>query len=259
VECHRHIERIGDNTPAPLVRIGCVLTADYSPAEMVRDASVLDDDERAAFDRFSFDADRWDYAAAHALLRTMLSEALPNVAPKDWRFVRTRWGRPLLTSPPTPWNRFSLSHGKGIVACAISQDAEVGIDVECADRRMDVELLAREVCSADEQAQLRAAAGEASEALFLDLWTLKEAYLKALGVGIASRPLHQISFDLRGERSIFTDLASEPPPWRFVLLRPTATSRVSVAVRSTAAPMIEAWLRAPGVCEPLQPIRTSYG
>ena len=46
------------------------------------------------------------------------------------------------------------------------------------------ESLAREVCSAHEQAQLRAAPPEARKALFMDLWTLKEAYLKALGVGI---------------------------------------------------------------------------
>ena len=97
------------------------------------------------------------------------------------------------------------------MASAVSWEVEVGIDAECADRRMEVESLAREVCSAHEQAQLRAAPPEARKALFMDLWTLKEAYLKALGVGIACGPLHQISFDLSGPDSILTDLASDRP------------------------------------------------
>jgi 4'-phosphopantetheinyl transferase len=253
------LNRIEGTSSAPLVRVGCVVTSSYSPAEVARDASVLDDEERATFERFSFDAERRDYAAAHALLRTMLSEVQPNVAPEDWRFARAPWGKPLLAPPPAPWVGLSLSHGKGIVACAVSKDVEIGIDAECADRRVDVELLAREVCSAHEQGQLRAAPADARLSLFLDLWTLKEAYLKALGVGIASESLHQVSFDLSGPGSILTDLTSNRPPWRFVLLRPTATSRVSLAARSSAAPTIKASLRSSCAFEPLEPIRASYG
>ena len=187
------MQRPEGNPPAPRVSVGCVVTSSHSPAEVARDASALDEKERAAFDRFVFDADRRDYAAAHALLRTMLSEAHPDVAPEDWRFARTPWGKPLVASPPAPRIGFSLSHGRGIVACAVSRGVEVGIDAEWAHRRMEIEPLAREVCSAQEQAQLRAAAPEAREVLFLEFWTLKEAYLKALGVGITSELLCQVS------------------------------------------------------------------
>jgi 4'-phosphopantetheinyl transferase len=158
------MEHLEGNPLAPLVHVGCVVTSSRSPTEVARDTSVLDDEERAAFARFAFDPDRRDYAAAHALLRTMLSEVQPDVAPKDWHFLRTPSGRPLLASPPAPWIGFSLSHARGIVACAVSRDVEVGIDAECTDRRIEVEPLAREVCSAHERAQLRAAPPEAREA-----------------------------------------------------------------------------------------------
>ena len=131
--------------PAPAVQIGCVDTSRRSPEETADDASLLDDDERKAFGRFVFDADRRDYAAAHALLRRMLHEALPDIAAEDFRFLRTPTGRPEL-APPAPRISFNLSHARGIVACAVSREAEVGIDAECDDRRMEVEPLAPEVC-----------------------------------------------------------------------------------------------------------------
>jgi phosphopantetheinyl transferase len=176
----RTLTRIERNSSAPFVRVGCVVTSGYSASEVARDAAVLDNEERAVFQRFHFDAERRDYAAAHALLRTMLSELTPDVAPEDRRFARTPSGKLLLASPSAAWVGLSLSHGRGIVACAVSRDVEVGIDAECDDRRLDVEVLAGEACSGHEQGQLRAAPFEARMSLFLDFWTLKEV-LQGIG------------------------------------------------------------------------------
>jgi 4'-phosphopantetheinyl transferase len=244
--------------PTPAVQIGCVDTSRRSPLETERDLSLLDDDEQKTFARFVFDMDRRDYAAAHALLRRMLHQARPDVAAEDFRFLRTPGERPELALP-APRISFNLSHARGIVACAVSREAEVGIDAECDDRRMEVEPLTPEVCSAREQAQLHALPSEMRGSLFLDLWTLKEAYLKALGIGIMSGPLNLISFDLSRQGEIRTELTRERPPWHFALLRPTATSRVSLAVRSVGGPRIDARLHMPGIVAALRPVHTSYG
>jgi 4'-phosphopantetheinyl transferase len=74
-----------------------------------------------------------------------------------------------------PPNRFSLSHTRGLVACVVSCDAEVGVDAESGSRIVDVERLMPGVCSIDEQAQVCAAAPSARAERFLELWTLKEA------------------------------------------------------------------------------------
>src|SRR5262249_44384945 len=75
-----------------------------------------------------------DYAAAHALLRRVLSHDRAT-SPHAWRFDRTPSGKPFLIEPGAP--SFSLSHTQGLVACALAADA-VGVDVEATDRDLDI-------------------------------------------------------------------------------------------------------------------------
>jgi 4'-phosphopantetheinyl transferase len=140
--------------------------------------------------------DRRDYAAAHALLRRALTAVVPNHLPQAWCFERTALGKPYLSAPAVdgPPLHFSLSHTRGHVACAISRDGEVGVDAECRSHIDDLETLMAGVCCADEYAQIRAVTEQAAR--FLDLWSLKEAYVKACGTGIDTK-LARITFDLR--------------------------------------------------------------
>ena len=158
--------------------------------------ALLDAAERAQALRFRHAEDRLCYAAAHALLRTMLSEAAA-VAPGDWRFVRTPSGKPRL-DPAAGWPdlRFSLSHTRGMVACAVALALKVGVDVEPLTRLPDVKGLGRTMFSTREAASLEAMAEEARSEAVLRLWTLKEAYLKATGEGIGRR-MDEPEFDPR--------------------------------------------------------------
>jgi 4'-phosphopantetheinyl transferase len=77
---------------------------------------------------------------------------------------------------------FSLSHSGGFAAVAASRVAvRVGVDLECA-RARDAERLARFAFSEREQAQLEALSTEAKAERFYILWTLKEAFAKALSL-----------------------------------------------------------------------------
>lgn len=247
---------------SPLVRLRCIVTAALTDADVARDAALLDAEEAEKLRRFMAAEDRRDYAAAHALLRRMLTAATPNIAPEEWRFERTARGKPYLaaTLAGAPPIRVSLSHTRGLVACVVSRDAEVGIDVECGSRTLDVELLMPGVCSIDEQAQICAAAPSARAERFLDLWTLKEAYVKARGVGIAVA-LDQVSFDLRTPAAISASLPENTVEgWWLALIRHSAESRIGVAIAtdSQAAPVLDAAIiRADGSQTPLRPIRTS--
>src|SRR5436305_418291 len=58
-------------------------------------AAVLSDEERAQYARFHFVRDARDYAAAHALLRTVLSHG-GDLRPESWQFDRTPRGKPFL-------------------------------------------------------------------------------------------------------------------------------------------------------------------
>ena len=173
-------------THLPLLHLRCAITTTLTDTDTARDAALLDAQETKTYHRFLASEDRRDYAAAHALLRRTLTSVVPNHPPEAWCFERTALGKPYLSAPAVdgPPLHFSLSHTRGHVAGAISRDGEVGVDVECRSHINDLERLMAGVCSTDERAQIRAVPQPEQVARFLDLWSLKEAYVKACGTGI---------------------------------------------------------------------------
>ena len=115
---------------------------------------------------------------------------------------------------------FNISHCHGLVACAFAP-FPVGIDVEHIRPFRD-HLLHR-VLTPEEQAQLEAfsTTEEKRQEWFFRFWTLKETFVKALGVGI-SYPLHTAVFALDGE-----DVTRHPQGWQFRQFRPDSGHVVS--------------------------------
>jgi 4'-phosphopantetheinyl transferase len=205
-------------------------TACVSEDTLQAAVALLSDDELARYQRFHFEQDRCEFALAHALLRTTLS-AFDAIAPHDWRFESDVNGKPAVAPGVTsvPFS-FNLSHSHGLVACAIAVHADVGVDVESVTRTTDWRSIVPRYFSAAEVAQIeRLPAGEQA-ARFFELWTLKEAFAKALGVGL-SQSLDATCFDLAGE-SIACSLPDgvRADTWQFALYRPTADHRLAVAV-----------------------------
>lgn len=153
---------------------------------------TLDGPERSRAAAFARDADRRAYVTAHGLLRLALSWAQPSVEPSAWRFRTARCGKPELADDRFGI-RFSLSHCATHAAVALSDRGECGVDVECMDRPADLELLADTVLSPRELARFRAAAGSGRRWVFFRCWTLKEAYAKAVGLGLRL-PFDQLDF-----------------------------------------------------------------
>lgn len=110
-----------------------------------------------------------------ALMRAVAARRL-GIAPQDVRFVATPEGKPGLADFPDC--HLNLSHGGEWVVCASGPRA-VGVDVE-AIMPVPPEL-PPEVCSPEE---LQALTGSDIDERFARLWTVKEAYAKALGVGL---------------------------------------------------------------------------
>jgi 4'-phosphopantetheinyl transferase len=154
---------------------------------------LLSDDECARQARFHFAEDRRSYLAAHALTRSVLAPLL-GVAPRELSFSIGEHGKPeLIAAGSAPAVRFNLSHTRGLVACAVSLGRAVGVDVERIDRRVDIDKLSRSVFSETERTELmQFTAEEDKRQRFFQLWTVKEAYIKAVGRGL-SLPLRSIS------------------------------------------------------------------
>ena len=155
--------------------------------------SVLCPDERARAARFHCQIDRDRWIRARVALRGILAGYL-GISPKDVRFTlddgaegeRVAGHKPALASDPRL--RFSLAHAADRAALAIAWEREVGIDLEPVDADLDLPPLLRIACSPAEAARIGAAPPSERVARFLELWTAKEAYLKAIGLGLSREP-----------------------------------------------------------------------
>jgi len=249
-------------THVSLLRLRCRITAALRDADRGNDVSLLDPGECDTHQRFLIAEDRRDYAAAHALLRRTLTSLEPGHSPEAWTFARTAHGKPYLSvadrkGPPL---RFSLTHTRGCVACAVSRAADIGIDAESRSHINDLGRLIEGVCSPEEQAQVLAAPVATQVPLFLDLWALKEAYLKARGTGLDAS-LANIAFDLSRAAMILPAFTTEGArAWWFGLFRPSPESRVALAIAPDqgAELMLDAGILGPhGEAMPIEPVRAS--
>jgi 4'-phosphopantetheinyl transferase len=194
---------------------------------------LLSSDERQRYGRFHFDRDRYSYLTAHALLRTCLSTCA-DLAPADWSFAARRHGRPEITNPGLEALRFNLSHTSGLVACVICHEDDCGIDVESVrNARHQLDSIAQRMFSATEAAALAVLSGEARSRYFFQHWTLREAYVKALGVGIGF-PTHKLVFSVDDSGihlSLGAGIEGQVDNWQFSLLEPDDQHLVALALR----------------------------
>jgi 4'-phosphopantetheinyl transferase len=168
----------------------------------------LSDDERVRHARFRFESDRDIYLVAHALVRRMLAR-IAGAPPESFGFLAGEHGRPEISSPELARAfRFNLSHTHGLVACAVTRAADIGVDVEYVDRKVEMMSVANHVFSPVEVEGLAALSGEAQRERFFELWTLKEAYIKAIGKGL-SAPLRAITFDPVGPDPVSVRFGAE--------------------------------------------------
>lgn len=123
------------------------------------------------------------FLIGRALLRGSLAGLL-GCEPARVVLQTNAWDKPELP-PETGWH-FNLSHSGGCAVLALSRLGPLGVDVESQERRNDLSRLAQRYFSAREQMWLaEAAPGENWRQRFFDIWTLKEAYIKAVGRGLA--------------------------------------------------------------------------
>jgi 4'-phosphopantetheinyl transferase len=189
--------------------------------------------EKQRAERFVFERHRRQYIFAHGLLRFALSSFATEVEPSDWCFVANRYGRPSIATPALARTvHFSLSHTEGCVACAVSNCEAVGVDVEEIQERRSLFSIARSNFSLEEIDALRVLRPRDLIDRFFDYWTLKEAYLKARGIGICL-PLNQFSILISSDHKIgirFTPgIADDPQRWHFKKISPSAKHRLALA------------------------------
>jgi 4'-phosphopantetheinyl transferase len=184
-------------------------------------AALMTLEEYARYRSFHFERDRRMFVATRALVRTVLSRYAA-VAPGEWQFVAGQHGKPRVAHPNiTPSIYFNLANTQGLVVCAISVAHEsIGVDVEGINRKIEILDLAERYFSPSEVHALRALPASEQLRRFFALWTLKESYIKARGVGL-TQPLDQFSILLDQEEIVVAfdeRMPDDATRWRFALL-----------------------------------------
>jgi len=200
---------------------------------------TLPADEQQRFLRYRRPLDAHQFLVGRLMIRRWLAEAT-SIPASDWRFSEGERGRPEIAGPDTQWS-FNLSHSGGLVACALARalapvvppgaDAGIGVDLEDLDRRPLSPDLIHRFCAPSEVVDIERQPEALRAQRFLTYWTLKEAYLKARGLGIAVH-LADLDFSLEGPHPAIRfreSLAGTASDWAFELFQPTPRYLLSVA------------------------------
>lgn len=197
--------------------------------------ALLTEQDRQQWQRFYFARHQQQYLVTRALVRAVLSQYWP-LAPSAWQFVRDSYGKPEIQPGLIPLPlRFNLSHTEGLICCAVTLKHAIGVDVEYLLRaNATLDIAARYFAAAEIQA-LTQLPDALQQQRFFALWTLKEAYIKARGLGL-SLPLDQFSFSFDHQQSVsieFLDaIADTPEHWQFWRYQPSEQHQMALAVNS---------------------------
>jgi len=197
------------------IHVWCASIAAHA-AEEERFWGFLDRGERTRAERFRFDGDRTNFVIAHGFLRATLGRYVRR-PPETLAFVTGAWGKPALTQSAGDGVTFNLSHSGDYVLVALAMGRAVGVDVERWNPTLAYERLAAICFSAAERVELGTVPPQARERAFHDGWTRKEAYIKALGVGVGNGlDYFDVSLDPTTPARIIDDrrVPNDPRDWR---------------------------------------------
>lgn len=146
--------------------------------------SVLSQEELKRCDDFQFEQDQRSFVAAHLLVRNVLSKHA-DIPPEDWQFTKGPYGRPEIKSGLIDKQLFfNISHKPDAVCCLVSNIPECGVDLENHSRKIDWPEIGKTVFTPNEVENCNS-----DNNSFRNLWCLKEAYMKATGLGFNMDPL----------------------------------------------------------------------
>ncbi|MFC3800496.1 4'-phosphopantetheinyl transferase family protein [Cohnella sp. GCM10012308] len=189
------------------------ITGPLSPEIVDRLASVLPQETRMLLGRYRLQADRDRKLLAESLIRDLLRSRLGRQL-SGAVFARNEYGKPYIKEAPD--FHFNLSHSGNWVVCVV-HDRPAGIDVEQL-LPIDMNAIASRYFADREQELLFGLPETERLRGFYALWTCKESYMKAEGLGL-SLPLRDFYVVVRG-RSAHAypaypgSLASMPRPMR---------------------------------------------
>ncbi len=189
----------------------------------------LDFHEKKRAEQIKNPLDRARFILARTTLRQLLSQYL-QLPLASIEFHYNAWGKPFVTAPLS----FNVSHAGNSIVLAFTQGVvPVGVDIEYLHREHDLLKIARRYFSEAEYQALLQASSCDIKAYFYHLWTQKEAFVKAQGVGLSYglRSFTVKNYPEAGLVCVDKD-ANEAGEWQMVSFAPCEDVVGALAIRA---------------------------
>lgn len=166
------------------------------PSVMIKKlARSLSEDERTRANRFRFEQHRDRFIAGRGILRQLLANYL-QVESDCVIFEYSSRGKPQIASSLNQDNlQFNVSHSQDLALYGFTYQRIIGVDLEYIKDNIDYKQLAKRFFTTQELQLINSYPAREQKTIFFQLWTAKEAYLKATGDGLAVS-LDTIEFSL---------------------------------------------------------------
>jgi 4'-phosphopantetheinyl transferase len=171
---------------------------DYRENEFL---SILSPEEQAKSKKFHFSVDQKKYVISHGIMRKIIASYIP-CHPKEIQYRHNAYGKPELHMPSCDIH-FNLSHSEKLGALAIAT-RPIGTDIEHLKPLEDYISLTKHFLSEKESNYFEQLTFANQHQAFYRAWTKKEAYIKAIGMGL-SYPVEQITICLDEHPQILED------------------------------------------------------
>ncbi|WP_319781154.1 4'-phosphopantetheinyl transferase superfamily protein [Maridesulfovibrio sp.] len=223
-----------NNRPNRLIEtaleFGCDLSTLFQPAEgvdiivvrlpedrcrLLKQGHILSPQERSRAGKYKFARHREKYTARRVLLRLWLAGELSE-PPHEIRIGYTSHGKLFLGQQKSnpPLTDFNMSHSSNSLALAIHRTGRIGIDIEYERTQPDIITMLETICTPEEFRFLKSLSLSEMKSACYQLWTAKEAYLKAIGVGLSQNPNSvNLQWDIHGDTPKIEK--NSLPGWRF--------------------------------------------
>jgi 4'-phosphopantetheinyl transferase len=206
--------------------------------------AILSDEELARAAAFRFERDRRRFIVAHGILRHVIAAAA-GIAPQEAMFGCGPSGKPIVIWPDHGGVHFSLSHSEERCLIGVSRTVPLGVDLERVRELPDCASIAKRLFSPCDRRAVEILPPRERAGSFLGCWTRTEAYVKALGVGLAGAYERRGNpcWACAGRRCGQAGAASTLGEWSVVPLEPEIGYVAAVATPTTVGLPTERRLR----------------
>ncbi|MDJ0508106.1 MAG: 4'-phosphopantetheinyl transferase superfamily protein [Crocosphaera sp.] len=210
------------------------MNLDLSKEKVHKKYLILSEDEKKRANSFKFEIHQNRFIIARSTLKFILSCYL-DIPAEEINFQYSPYGKPqLVNNLQSEGLKFNVSHSENLAIYGISRHHLIGIDIEYLRPMKEAEKLAERFFSSKEFEAIKSLSTEKKEKAFFQLWTAKEAYLKAIGKGI-SGGLEQVEISLREPMELIKVPEKNQSSWELLSFTPHPNYIAAMVVEAKKA------------------------